>query len=69
MKILSIDSIEAYGLEMQRMHFSLHRNLISIEHCGSRSTNIAAAPVKMLTMSLELTLVVLDVQPRLLSSR
>ena len=35
----------------------------------SRSTNIAAAPVKMLIMLLELTQVVLDVQPRQLFLR
>jgi len=55
MKIHLIGSIEAYGQEMQKMRFSLLRNSISIEHLDNRSTNIAAAPVKMLIMSLEST--------------
>jgi len=55
MKIHLTGSIEVYGREMQKMRSSLLRNSISIEHLDNRSTNIAAAPVKMLTMSLEST--------------
>jgi len=55
MKIHLIDSIEVYGQVMRKMRSSLLRNLISIEHLDNRSTNIAAAPVKMLIMLLELT--------------
>ena len=55
MKIHLIDSIEVYGQEMQKMRSSLLRNSISIEHLDNRSTNIAAAPVKMLIMLLEST--------------
>jgi len=55
MKIHLIDSIEVYGQVMRKMRFSLLRNSISIEHLDNRSMNLAAAPVKMLIMLLELT--------------
>jgi hypothetical protein len=65
MKILSIESIEVFGLETQKMPSFRLRSLINIEHCGSQRVNLADEVVKMPTMLLESTLVVLDAQPRL----